>query len=462
MWPICATISAIMQLRRHEPVLLLLGDLTVLYIALWLTLLVRHLGLPSAELWTQHAIPFSVLFLLAITIYFITGLYDQHTILVRRRVPTLVTTAQIITVVFAAAFFFAVPYFGIAPKTNLAIFLVLSSLLIIGWRLLWARMPQLRRSSNAMLLGTGPEIEELKHELDKNPRYRLHIVSHVVPAEVVVSKELRDQVREFIVKKNISVVIADTRDTHMNEITAVLYKLLFERQGLVLLDAMHLYESIFRRIPVSMLKEAWFVQHIAHRTHSLRDVFHRLIDVGAGLAVAIVWLVSVPFVWLATRLEDKGPLYVEQVRVGQNDKPIRIKKFRTMSGSDSGNNVLQSELQVTRVGNVLRPTRIDELPQCLSILRGELSFIGPRPELPALAKLYASEIPYYRARHLIKPGLTGWAQLYHDAHPHHGADVDETRNKLSYDLYYLKHRSIALDIEIALKTIKKIVTRSGA
>ncbi|MBP9749809.1 MAG: sugar transferase, partial [Candidatus Pacebacteria bacterium] len=114
------------------------------------------------------------------------------------------------------------------------------------------------------------------------------------------------------------------------------------------------------------------------------------------------------------------------------------------------------------VGAVLRPTRIDELPQCLNVLRGDLSFIGPRPELPALAVLYAEQIPYYRARHLIKPGLTGWAQLYHDAHPHHGADVEETRNKLSYDLYYLKHRSILLDIEIMLKTVKKIVTRAGA
>ena len=132
-----------------------------------------------------------------------------------------------------------------------------------------------------------------------------------------------------------------------------------------------------------------------------------------------------------------------------------------MSGSDKGDQVLNTSLSVTKVGRVLRPIRIDELPQYLNLLLGNLSFIGPRPELPALAILYAEQIPYYRTRHLIIPGLTGWAQLYHDEHPHHGTNVEETRNKLSYDLYYLKHRSILLDIEIGLKTIKKILTRSG-
>ncbi len=132
-----------------------------------------------------------------------------------------------------------------------------------------------------------------------------------------------------------------------------------------------------------------------------------------------------------------------------------------MTGSDSGEAVLKSALRVTKLGRLLRSTRIDELPQCVSVLRGDISVVGPRPELPALAEVYTRDVPYYHARHLVRPGLTGWAQLYHDAHPHHGADIAETRNKLSYDLYYLKHQSFLLDIEIILKTAKKLITRSG-
>ncbi|MBP9760324.1 MAG: sugar transferase, partial [Candidatus Pacebacteria bacterium] len=400
-----------MRFARHEPLILFIGDMAVFYVSLWFTLALRNFAYPPLDTWLQHAIPFSFLFPVSVVVYFISGLYDQHTLLVRQRLPMLVTISQSVTVVVAAAFFFMVPYFGIAPKTNLAIFLVISSMLIIAWRITWGRMPRVRRQTYAMLLGMGKEIENLKREVHDNPRYNLRIVSHIAPADVVVSKELQEQMLAYIKEKNISVIIADTRDKYMSDILPIFYNLLFVRHDLVVVDAMHLYESIFRRVPVSMLQEAWFIQHITRVGSTARNFFHRAIDIALGLVVMVAWLMVLPFVWLAIRIEDRGPLYVKQIRVGQHNKPIRIIKFRTMSGSDVGDKVLKSTLTVTRVGAVLRPTRIDELPQCLNVLRGDLSFIGPRPELPALAVLYAEQIPYYRARHLIKPGLTGWAQL---------------------------------------------------
>ena len=116
---------------------------------------------------------------------------------------------------------------------------------------------------------------------------------------------------------------------------------------------------------------------------------------------------------------------------------------------------------MTRVGNYLRKTRIDELPQLWNVIRGDLSLIGPRPELPHFVELYDREIPYYNIRHLITPGLSGWAQTHHDQHPHHEADTTETKNKLSYDLYYIKNRSLMLDVKIALLTIRTLLSRSG-
>ena len=122
----------------------------------------------------------------------------------------------------------------------------------------------------------------------------------------------------------------------------------------------------------------------------------------------------------------------------------------------------KTSLTVTKVGKWLRNLRIDELPQLWNVLKGDLSLVGPRPELPALAGGYSARIPYYNARHLINPGLTGWAQLHHDRDPHHGADIAETKNKLSYDLYYLKHRSLLLDLYIILQTIRIVLTARGS
>ena len=136
-------------------------------------------------------------------------------------------------------------------------------------------------------------------------------------------------------------------------------------------------------------------------------------------------------------------------------------KFRSMTGMDQGEEMLRSKHTVTPVGRMIRATRIDEIPQLWSVLTGDMSLIGPRPEFPAMVNEYAREIPYYNVRHLVRPGLSGWAQLYHDNHPHHGTEIEATREKLSFDLYYVKHRSLALDIAIALKTIKKVLTHRG-
>ena len=120
-----------------------------------------------------------------------------------------------------------------------------------------------------------------------------------------------------------------------------------------------------------------------------------------------------------------------------------------------------SEVEITRIGRWLRKSRIDELPQLWSVFKGDMSMIGPRPEIPSLVKHYEDEISYYNVRHLIKPGLSGWAQLYHNDPPKINADSEKTRRKLSYDLYYIKNRSLMLDLKIALKTIKALLSRSG-
>jgi lipopolysaccharide/colanic/teichoic acid biosynthesis glycosyltransferase len=134
-----------------------------------------------------------------------------------------------------------------------------------------------------------------------------------------------------------------------------------------------------------------------------------------------------------------------------------------MSGNDNGKYGAAGVTKnvVTRVGSFLRRSRIDELPQFWNVIKGDLSMVGPRPELPSLVAIYKNEISYYESRHLVKPGLFGWAQIYHESHPHHEIATEETRNKLSYDMYYIKNRSLMLDLKIVLRTLQILIRRSG-
>jgi exopolysaccharide biosynthesis polyprenyl glycosylphosphotransferase len=451
-----------MQLQRHESITLLLGDLVVFYAALWLTLFVRYFEVPSGELWATHAVPFTFLFLLTVIVYFIVGLYDPHTSFLRRKLPQLVTYGQTVTVVLAALFFLTVPYFGITPKTILLVFLVFSSMLIVFWRLVLTRFLGVRRREVALVIGEGNEIDELVQELRASGRYGLDVEHVFAPSDVEVSTHLQSQILDFITKEGITTIIVDTHDTHMANITPVLYNLLFLHPGLRIIDALNLYENIFRRIPISMLEHTWFIEHITRRKMSAYDLYHRTFDIAVSVALGLVTLIITPIVALLIKLEDRGPVYSFQRRVGKDNQPLALVKFRTMTvANDAGKWGQANENRVTRIGAFLRASRIDELPQLWNVLLGGYSLIGPRPEFPDAVRAYAERIPYYNARHLLTPGLSGWAQLNHHAHPHHGIDVEETRNKLSYDLYYLKNRSIWLDLEIGLKTIKTLLMAVG-
>jgi lipopolysaccharide/colanic/teichoic acid biosynthesis glycosyltransferase len=186
----------------------------------------------------------------------------------------------------------------------------------------------------------------------------------------------------------------------------------------------------------------------------------RMFD-SAGAALLLLPCIPLfPFIMLAIRLSDGGASIYKSERIGQYNKPIYIYKFRSMTGMDSGM-TLSSTHTVTPLGRFLRKTRLDELPQLWNIVRGDLSFVGPRPELPARARVYAETIPYYNMRHLIKPGLSGWAQINNFEVPRSEVDIARTIEKLSFDLFYLKRHSVFFDVEIILKTIKTMLLRSG-
>jgi lipopolysaccharide/colanic/teichoic acid biosynthesis glycosyltransferase len=240
------------------------------------------------------------------------------------------------------------------------------------------------------------------------------------------------------------------------------YTLAFEYKNIRFFNLPTMYEQLHHRIPPSLVEESWLLENVATGSpHYAYDLLKRFIDIIGSVIALIPTIILLPFVATAIYLEDKGSLFYRAERVGRYNRIIHIFKFRTMTGLDNPNQALHTEQHVTKVGSFLRKTRIDELPQLINIFKGDLSFIGPRPEIPTLASVYSENIPYYNMRHLTTPGLSGWAQINNFDVPRGGVDIPRTIDKLSFDLYYLKHRSLALDIEIALKTINTLLMRTG-
>jgi lipopolysaccharide/colanic/teichoic acid biosynthesis glycosyltransferase len=240
-----------------------------------------------------------------------------------------------------------------------------------------------------------------------------------------------------------------------------MYDAAFHKQRFALVDVIDLYQEMFDRVPLSLIRYEWVLRHVS--ASRVYDAVKRIFDTVMALIMGIISLIVYPFVALAIRIDDGGEVFITQERVGRYQKPIHIIKFRTMSGNDNGvyDVTGKTTLKITRVGKWLRTLRIDELPQLWNVVSGDLSLVGPRPELPALAAQYSARIPYYNARYLVNPGLTGWAQIRHDRDPHHGADITETKMKLSYDLYYLKRRSLLLDLFIMMQTVRIVFTARG-
>ena len=432
--------------------MLFLGDILFFTAALWVTLTLRYFEVPSDLAFYDHLIPFSFLFLAWVTVFFIAGLYDKHTIIFKRKLPSIILNAQIVNVILAAVFFFFIPYFGITPKTNLFIYLFISFIFIVTWRLYLFPLLGSRKRQNALLIASGSEMLKLRDEINNNARYNFYFTSSL-DLDTADRKDLEEYLYEHVKANNISIIVADTSSEKVSSVIPILYHLTFIQLRFKFLDFQKMYENIFDCVPLSLVKYNWFLNNVSWLPRITHDLAKRFIDIVFSVVLGIPSLLVYPFVVAAVKFGDKGPVFIIQERVGKDNRPIYIFKFRSMS--------IYEKEKVTRVGNMLRKTRIDEFPQLWNVLKGDLSLIGPRPEMPHLAELYEKEIPYYNIRHFIQPGLSGWAQIHHSKPPKFGAQYDGTKEKLSYDIFYIKNRSLLLDLYIGLKTIKTLFSRTG-
>ncbi|MBI5644785.1 sugar transferase [Candidatus Kaiserbacteria bacterium] len=445
---------------KREYLLLLLGDVAVFVTSLYITLALRYLELPSRDFFLLHLFPFTLLFIAWIIVFFLAGLYGRHTRIFRSRLTATILYTQVINILLAALFFFFIPAFGLAPKTILILYLAVSFVLVGFWRMIiFPRTPRSKKLKG-VLIASGGDAKALAEEVKADP-HATFMFDYLVDTSVAPTHEIIQRACRVAAEDNVSFLVVDFSDKAVAAALPIIYDAAFHKRRFALVDAAELYEEMFEREPLSLIGYEWILGNVS--ASRIYDLLKRFMDVVLASVAGLVSLVIYPAVCLAIKLDDGGQVFIRQRRVGRYQEPIGVIKFRSMSGNDEGEygEEGKTQLAITRVGKWLRILRIDELPQLWNVVRGDLSLVGPRPELPALAAQYNARIPYYNARYLISPGLTGWAQTRHDRHPHHGTDIAETKEKLSYDLYYLKRRSLLLDLFIILQTIRILITARG-
>lgn len=451
-----------MHTLRNEWLILLLGDLFALAFALVMTLTVRYWEFPGQEVLMLHFIPFSILFLISIVIFFIAGLYDRQTLFTKAELPTTVFISQTVNVILAAAIFFLLPIFVITPKTNLVIYLFISTLFIAAWRIVLAPMIQAKdKCETALIIGESEEVYELIREVNANDRYGFTCLSPIRIVDAETSESLANLIAKRLASDEPTVIIANPSDDRLRQVLPHLFGYVFAHPKTTFLNFNQLYEEIFEKVALSSLNPEWFLEYATRPPQIAYDVLKRGIDIVGGALIGFVFILLAPIIWVLMRIEGKGAFFIEQPRMGQFTKPMKILKLRTMTSVEDGAWIGETKNKITKVGAVLRRTSLDEVPQVLSVITGKLSLIGPRSDMVGLAERLQEAIPYYTVRYSVTPGITGWAQTHQRYAPGqiNPQSIEDSRVRLQYDLYYVKHRSLLLDISIALRTIKTLISR---
>ncbi len=343
-----------------------------------------------------------------------------------------------------------------------AVGLIILTVALIGWRIGFTWLVQLPiLVERVYVLGTGERAQRLVQGLRQNPEIGVEIASWTGKMEGAVTRgSVAAHLMEVVHKQKVHRVIVAMPDRRG---TIPMQELLDLRmQGVKIEDATSWLEKISGKIEVENLYPSWLVYGEGFRRSTTFIAVRRVLSVAISLVGLILALPLFPLIMLAIRLDSKGPVFYAQTRVGKGGREFKVVKFRTMrqdaeaaSGPKwAGDN----DPRVTRVGKFLRASRLDEIPQLWCVLKGDMAFVGPRPERPEFIDRLSKEIPYYGVRHMVRPGLTGWAQVKY----RYGSTVEDAREKLLYDLFYIKNASIGLDMLIMFLTIKTVLLRRGA
>ncbi len=451
--------------RSSKQLLLLIGDI-IIFAA---SLAIRYGPRPDpfvVELY-RFAAPFLVLVWLAGFAAF--GLYDLALAKNEPRFFARLTQALTANLLASVLLFYLVPHFGLTPLLTLAIIFFTLAVLSASWRAAVNSVLRRRAQERVLFLGATPEVERLAGFIAENPQLGfIPVGGGGVGPSAEGRRGLAGTIRDLRVDR--IVVAHDLRQTP--DIVRSLFRVV--PLGLAVTDFPRFYEAVLGKVPVSLISEAWFLENLIGQRRPRYEFLKRILDLTVAVLLGAVLLALLPLAALAIILATPGEvfgykklrahtgdgiIFFRQARIGRSGRPFGLMKFRTMvlGAEKRGGEKDGRDERVTLVGKIFRKTYLDELPQIWNIIKGEMSFVGPRPERPEFAREIESNVPFYRVRELVLPGITGWAQI----NMGYDASVEDALEKLTYDLYYIKNRSLFLDLSIMLKTALKLLQRSG-
>ncbi|MFW5695719.1 MAG: sugar transferase [Alkalispirochaeta sp.] len=449
--------------RNTLKVSLAVGDYLIMFVSLVLVLSARYGGEGNLRL-SQHVVPFSGIFAVWVLVFYIFELYDINAPFNHRNF----LYSMLINVGGAGlTFYLFSDIVDISPRRNLALVAMAFVVLFYGWRFLFNRaIDTVGWTRNVAVIGSDEHSLSLvsRIEAERRQGFRVAVIvreqHHELPQWVIdrgitvvdTVAEMKAVVRE----NNIHTVIIS--DEWYYSVYNELYELIPSRLRFYQLT--NFWEVMEESIPIYATREIWFLENLNRGPNRGYHIIKRVVDIMGVVLFLPIFLPLGVLTALAVKLSSPGPAFFSQTRVGRNDQPFTLYKFRSMRTDAEQHGAqwaTENDPRITAVGRVIRATRLDEIPQIMNVLRGEMSFIGPRPERPEFVSTLSRSIPHYHLRHLVKPGLTGWAQVRY----RYGSTEEDAAIKLTYDLYYVKNVSLVLDVKILLKTIMTVLGRRG-
>ena len=399
--------------------------------------------------------------------FYLFDLYDFIVMHDRRGLVLRLLQALGLAWIALALLFYAVPQVMIGRGVSL-IALPIALLLMVGWRLAihWILgHPEL--GERILIVGSGSFAVEIARETLSRPDAGFRVVGFVDSNPELLGKSLinpkviglTSELAALVKRENIDRIVVAIGDRRGQFPTQELLRLSLSGD-VSIEESASFYERLTGRVLLDMIRPSWLIfssrGRRARTNEVLRMTIHRLVALAGAILSLPIALVTA----ILIKIDSRGPVLYQQERIGQNGRTFTLMKFRSMrvdAEKDGPVWASNGDDRMTRVGRIIRRIRVDEIPQFWNILRGDMNFVGPRPERPHFVAQLAAEINYYEQRHLVAPGLTGWAQIKYP----YGASIADARQKLQYDLYYIKNQNLMLDATIMFETIKTILTGKG-
>ncbi len=448
---------------QEKAALLLISDSMAMLCSFVIALLLGHKAHFTFGLLYDHLWGFTALFIPIVLLFFVCDGYALHKVRQRFGQQVLILGFGLLASAILSTFFFFF-FRDPIPRAVFIIFYGSAFTLVVYFRKILNQRMLSSIPWRTLIVGDGKRSLEVAQFISSSAYLRTEVVGYVSGGN---GSQAQNKLPRL---GNIPDLVSIARKEAIDQVIVAvpsqnddLIKLLLEcmQSKIKVSEFRRVIEEITGRVPIDHLNDNWFLLELSTSNNRYFWYIKRLADIAVSCVGLCLALPLFPFIALLIKLDSRGPVFYSQQRMGRGSKPFRAWKLRTMVDGADRNNVhwtTDNDDRITRVGRIVRKTRLDEVPQLFNIFKGEMTLIGPRPEALSLVEMYTKAITYYPERHMVTPGITGWAQI---SYPY-GNSVEDTRQKLMYDFYYIKNRCVVLDLMIFLRTIRIVLTGKGA